>query len=853
MTTQPTIRFTRSRERGGILLMVMIFAILLMSVAAFLYDNTMAISTNSELSIDSTVLYIAAESALAMAEERVVQDTANGGISHFALSHPYPLDTAVPLKDDQGTVLSELTFGNVTVRNITITRMSLEKEEEVEDTRTASYLLSAEAQIPAPRDPNAVISTRLKRVIALSRSPLFQYMAFYDTDFELTAGANMDITGRIHSNRDIYLAPDGSTMRFKTHYLRSVGKIVRRRKDDDRSTGTVQVVPKSEAVRYGAGHEREGRYIPHSEISNWERMENRHQFEGDFGTNWIDKATDAEGNYDPDPSGFDSNYDDALRDQLADELDLEPEDLPETWKDASQDVWDGTVKSSDHGVTEWTPPDVESKNALQPYDAAEHGTGLQRYNENGVPDANGQFVSAGEFHDMAMAPSSSQQGGGLAIITGQDGITRVWKDGYLCGAMDYKGTLVQTSEHPSLPDAHEQLPQIIQRSYPEDNNGENGERTMFVRREKYGVVQYDGFGDASSFNEGATRSHKGHVPVTDIDMSALSQGALKDPNGDPDDPANRHPSLWPINGLIYASDLRIAPFQEVDVRATDADGNLTSTPTGEKVLKELPNTNTPYSIRLKNGSQLKRYSDAELIADNRRKRGLLFVTQNPVYVQGDFNTGAQEDDSYPRSDTTSDADSRLAYEYGYSDGTLPDGWTPGQRGEGSRGKIPTGIITDALNLLSESWNNGRNSDYQLDSNGEPRTDTDSSYHDAMPTYYNTASICGNQTTGQVDTNDIDGDFDRQEIISKTSSNDRPGYGGGLENLPRFHEKWSSKKCYIRGSFVVLWRSRYARGQWANQRYSPPPRDWNFDQDLLREEVPNSPSGMAATETAQWTE
>lgn len=839
-----------AKRRGGALIVVLVFSMLLMSMAAFLYDSTRAVSTNSELSIDDAMLHVAAESALAIAEERVVKDTANGGISNFGLTHPYPLDTAKPLTDDAGNTIDEIEFGPVTVKNITITRMSLEKEEEVEDTRTSSYLLSADAEIPAPRDEDGMIQKTLKRVIALGRSPLFQYMAFYDTDFELTAGANMDITGRIHSNKDIYLAPDGSTMRFKTHYVRSVGKMVRRRKDDDRSTGTVYVTPMSQDVRYEAGHAREGRYIPHSDISDWERMENRHQFEGEFGLNWDDKNQDVNGNYDPDPSGFDSNYNDTLRAELAAQIGDDPEDLPETWKEGSQDVWEGTVQTSDHGVTEWTPPDVDSKDALQLYDAAKHGGGMQRYNANGEPDANGEFVSAGEFHDKAMAAATADEGGGLAIIVGQDGNTRVWKDGYLLGKLDYKGNVLTESDHPSFPDAHEQLPQIIRRTYPEHDSkpdADKEELTMYNKRERYGVVQYNQFGEPETFDKDAERSHGGHIPVTDIDMETLSKGAMIDPAGDPDDPANRRTPLWPTNGLIYASDLRASQYAEVDV--PDASG----TPTGDKVKKELPDTNTPYGIRLKNGSQMKRYTDAELIADNRRKRGLLFVTQNPLYIMGDFNTGAKEADSYPRGDDTSDADTRLAYEVGYSDGTLPADWTPGDRGNADRGKIPTGVICDALNLLSEGWNNGKSSDYEVDGDGDPRTNTDSDYFSATPTFFNTAAICGNQTTGEIDENDVDGDRDRQEIISKTSSDYRPGYGGGLENLPRFHENWGGKKCYIRGSFVVLWRSKYARGMWSKQRYSPPPRDWNFDQDLLREEVPNTPSGVAATEKAQWSE
>jgi hypothetical protein len=60
----------------------------------------------------------------------------------------------------------------------------------------------------------------------------------------------------------------------------------------------------------------------------------------------------------------------------------------------------------------------------------------------------------------------------------------------------------------------------------------------------------------------------------------------------------------------------------------------------------------------------------------------------------------------------------------------------------------------------------------------------------------------------------------------------PGqYNGGLENYPRFHEKWGGKTLTYRGSFVSLDRPRHVDGLWENQSYQPPIRDWGYDTDF----------------------
>jgi hypothetical protein len=66
------------------------------------------------------------------------------------------------------------------------------------------------------------------------------------------------------------------------------------------------------------------------------------------------------------------------------------------------------------------------------------------------------------------------------------------------------------------------------------------------------------------------------------------------------------------------------------------------------------------------------------------------------------------------------------------------------------------------------------------------------------------------------------------------------YGGGIENFPRFLERWSGIKFIYRGSLVSLDVAQRAIGTWNGSYYSPPVRDWQFD--VRFEDPSNLPPG-----------
>lgn len=158
-------------------------------------------------------------------------------------------------------------------------------------------------------------------------------------------------------------------------------------------------------------------------------------------------------------------------------------------------------------------------------------------------------------------------------------------------------------------------------------------------------------------------------------------------------------------------------------------------------------SNQQPGVRLVKGQELKRTG------------GLTIASDGPLYIQGDYNSTA---------------------------------------------KKPAAVIADAVNLLSNNWN---------DSNSTVNNVNAGSARTATPTTINTAFLAG---------------------IKETAGSQ---YSGGVENYPRLHERWSGVTLSIRGAFVSLWNSQIAAGNWkhgqqsANSQYTAPNRNWHYETDF----------------------
>ena len=189
----------------------------------------------------------------------------------------------------------------------------------------------------------------------------------------------------------------------------------------------------------------------------------------------------------------------------------------------------------------------------------------------------------------------------------------------------------------------------------------------------------------------------------------------------------------------------------------------------------------PKTVRLQNGG---------ILPDN----GLTIASQNPIYIQGDYNTGTSA--SKPPTSVPANATGNP----NNTDSPTVSGYT----------RKPSAVMGDAVMLLSNAWND-TNSSLSVSS------------RNASNTTYNTAILSGYMPSGYTPT-----------------SGSQYGYSGGGCNFPRFLEDWSGQSCTYYGSMVELFKSSVFTGKWdTGNIYSPPYRRWNFDTNFSTNAPPGS--------------
>jgi len=123
----------------------------------------------------------------------------------------------------------------------------------------------------------------------------------------------------------------------------------------------------------------------------------------------------------------------------------------------------------------------------------------------------------------------------------------------------------------------------------------------------------------------------------------------------------------------------------------------------------------------------------------------------------------------------------------------------------TNGWQPAALVGDNLTILSNAWRD-EDTEHQ-DPNNFIRTNADD-------TDVNAAIMAGHSSTP----------CDHEDAGCPSSVQ----YGGGLENFPRFLERWSGRSLDYTGSLVSLYQSVIATGLWGGSYYSPPARNWFFD-------------------------
>ncbi|MBS9388186.1 MAG: hormogonium polysaccharide biosynthesis protein HpsA [Dolichospermum sp. WA123] len=240
--------------------------------------------------------------------------------------------------------------------------------------------------------------------------------------------------------------------------------------------------------------------------------------------------------------------------------------------------------------------------------------------------------------------------------------------------------------------------------------------------------------------------------------------------------------LLPNSGIIYAT--RDDALPDISAGNTD-DGKLES-----PVDYVDDTTRRPSAIILINGGKLWRTNTYK-----EEEKGLTLATNLPTYIKGDFNLHTQEEFTQTLEDDWSNFYTRTTFNNNFAcrsrDSRFPNCTT----GDEWR---PANILADAVTLLSGDFD-----------------------------FKELGYTIGSQQTANKDTT-----FNL--IIAAGDNPAQPTVdNGGLNNLVRVIENWTSRKIKLNGAFMQVKKSAYATGTNPPQTLNnPPTRQWSYDVGLL---------------------
>lgn len=263
-------------------------------------------------------------------------------------------------------------------------------------------------------------------------------------------------------------------------------------------------------------------------------------------------------------------------------------------------------------------------------------------------------------------------------------------------------------------------------------------------------------------NRNAANVETGEYGFEDIVNPASATGA---PNGAPDTGEDMNG-----NGALdtYGATARV-PYGVAGWGSVSAPLASTATPVtqvGATDTIERARRNPPIFFR----RALKVTRGSDLVNAAPGLTGLTIAAENPVYVQGNWNSTGNFTDPH----------------------------------------VATSILADAVTLLSNNWND-RNSFVNPHTKGATQ-------RNATTTWYRLAIIAGKGLS----------------FPQPTGTPQDFGTDGGAHNFLRYIERWTDQTLNYRGSIASLYISRQAVGPYkcCATVYDPPSRGYNFDTEFL---------------------
>ncbi|MEY3403321.1 MAG: hypothetical protein RLZZ86_2937 [Cyanobacteriota bacterium] len=240
--------------------------------------------------------------------------------------------------------------------------------------------------------------------------------------------------------------------------------------------------------------------------------------------------------------------------------------------------------------------------------------------------------------------------------------------------------------------------------------------------------------------------------------------------------------LLPNSGIIYATRDDALP----DISAGNTDDEKLESP----VDYVDDSTRRPSAIILINGGKLGRTNSYK-----EEEKGLTLATNLPTYIKGDFNLHTQEEFTQTLVESWSNFYTRTTFNNNFACRADDSRFLNCKTGDEWR---PANILADAVTLLSGDFD-FKELGYAIGSQQIAKNDT---------TFNLIVAAGDNPAQPTVD-------------------------NGGLNNLVRVIENWTSKKIKLNGAFMQVKKSAYATGTNPPQTLNnPPTRQWSYDVGLL---------------------
>lgn len=318
------------------------------------------------------------------------------------------------------------------------------------------------------------------------------------------------------------------------------------------------------------------------------------------------------------------------------------------------------------------------------------------------------------------------------------------------------------------------------------------------------------FGFEDNINPGTATS----VPNNTLDGSFVdARGQTRfaeDVNARDDQPGNPYvPVLDTYGGVARILPFGTAAGNQICVSTTSAPGCATAaanrTPNNNTydlyttpVDRNVARVNRAYFFR--RGLKLVNGGRGNLPSNG--TQGLTVASENPVYVQGNFNACTN---AAPNSGNSMAPGCTGGVGFGNTPGT---------------DHVSAAVIADSVTFLSNAWNDIRSFRNPHDATTGGVTDANS--RQASATWYRLAIIGGKGLSFQRPTSN--------------TGQDHTDFGtdGGAHNFIRYAENWGSTALNYRGSLISFYTSRQAVGTYkcCDIVYGAPSRGYNFDTEFL---------------------